>query len=363
MNIGIVTQPLVANYGGLLQNFALQRALEDIGCNPVTLDLESHLNCSYSNYLRLIARLFVKKTFFGASQNYPSYNQKRPELFDEFVRGYIKTTSKINNYSDDIIRTYQLDGLIVGSDQVWRPRYNVYPEDMFLSFAEHEKIKRISYAASFGDDAWEYSSELTERSRNLISRFDAISVRESSGVNLCKKHLNVDAVQVLDPTLLHDASIYDDVCKHILRSEEKYIAVYALGLNDRAMEVINRFAHNKNLTTKFFTSDANYTLSVPEWLAMIRDAAFVITDSFHGTAFSIIYNKVFYSIVNKSRGVSRFESILSDFGLSERLLDSERLEIPHESHQINWDAVNNKRKCLKEESISFLRENLFSNKK
>ena len=158
---------------------------------------------------------------------------------------------------------------------------------------------------------------------------------------------------------MHDASLYDDVCKHISRSDEKYIAVYALGLNDRAIESIKQFAHNKNLTTKFFSSDANYTLSVPEWVAMIRDASFVITDSFHGTAFSIIYNKDFYSIVNKSRGVSRFESILSDFGLYERLLDSERLVIPHESQHINWDAVNNKRKCLKEESISFLKENLF----
>lgn len=359
MRIGIVTQPLVANYGGLLQNYALQKALREMGCNPITLDLETHLNVSYIGYLKEIAKLFVKRNFLGYKRNYPAYKQKRPVIFDEFVRNHINTTQKFTRYTRKLILDYHLDGVIVGSDQVWRPRFNVYPYDMFLAFTEGTRIKRASYAASFGVGTWEYDQEMTERCSELVSCFDAVSVREASGVYLSKEYLGVDAIKVLDPTLLHEKAIYNELCKSIPRSEEQYIAVYALGLNEYAKEKINSFAKSKGLAIKYFTSDANYTLSVPEWVAAIRDATFVITDSFHGTAFSIIYNKDFYSIINKTRGTSRFESILADFELSDRLLDSTQLEIPDMNNTIDWACVNEKRKTLKEQSMEFLHNVLF----
>lgn len=359
MNIGIVTQPLVANYGGFLQNYALQTALKEIGCNPITLDLETHLNVSYCGYLNEIARLFLKRTIMGSKKNYPSYVQKRPSVFDEFVSKHVNVTSKFKRYIPQLIDENQLDGVIVGSDQVWRPRYNVYPEEMFLAFSKGKQIRRASYAASFGVDGWEYDQELTKRCGELVSNFDAVSVRETSGIALCKEHWGIDAKKVLDPTLLYEKVLYNELCKDVPQTEEMYVAVYALGLSESSKEIINSFAKKKGLTTKYFTSDANYTLAVPEWVAAIRDASFVITDSFHGTAFSIIYNKDFYSIINKSRGTSRFESILADFGLSDRLLDSSQLDIPETNQDIEWDGINEKRKTLKEQSMTFLRNAVF----
>ena len=354
MNVGIVTQPLVANYGGFLQNYAMQKALEKIGCNPITLDIETHLNTSYSGYLRYIASLFVKRTFKGGTQSYPHYWQKRPKVFDDFVKKNIKATSKVKKYSGNLVKDYQLDCLLVGSDQVWRPKFNVFPEDMYLAFASDKQVRRVAYAASFGVDNWEYGAKLTETCRILAQKFDAISVREVSGIGLCKEHLQVDATKVLDPTLLNDATLYNELCKIIPKTEEKYVAIYALGLSGKAKQEIEKFAQANGMSTKFFTLDADFNLTVPEWISMIRDASFVITDSFHGTAFSIIYNKDFYSIINKSRGTSRFESILKDFGLNGRLLDSTQPVFPKEKETIDWQKVNEKREEMKKTSMAFL---------
>ncbi len=359
MNVGIITQPLVANYGGFLQNFAMQKALEEMGCTPITLDLETHLNTSYVGYLRYIASLFLKNAFKGSKQAYANYYQVRPNSFDEFVIKNIKTTSKLKKYSRDVIKDYNLDCLLVGSDQVWRPKFNVFPEDMFLAFAKEDRIRRVSYAASFGVDNWEFNPELTKTCCALAQKFDAISVRESSGISLCANYLNVKAEKVLDPTLLHDVQIYNELSKEVPQVKKQYVAVYALGLNDAAKAEIRRLAENEKMEVEYFTSDAGFTLSVPEWVAMIRDASFVITDSFHGTAFSIIYNKNFYSITNNSRGASRFESILADFDLSDRLINSNRLELPDIETTINWESVNKKLEARKVQSKEFLYSALF----
>lgn len=359
MNVGIVTQPLCGNYGGILQNYALQTVLKSLGCNPITLDLQTHLNVSYIDYIKSLAIIFIKNVLTGSKRKYPSYNQVRPALFDEFVSRNIHITEVIKSYTEDLVDTHHLDSIVVGSDQVWRPRFNVFPEDMFLAFVEKRDVRKIAYAASFGVDVWEYDQVLADKCSHLASKFNAISVRESSGMKLCHDYLKIGAKKVLDPTLLLDISSYNEICKEVETSPEKYVAVYTLNLTEKAKDEINTFAHERGFLVKFFTSDADSELSVPEWLATIRDAEFVITDSFHGTAFSIIYNKEFYSIINKSRGTSRFDSILAEFGLKDRLLDSDCLEIPKKDKRIDWVEVNRRRIGLKEESFAFLRNALF----
>ena len=97
---------------------------------------------------------------------------------------------------------FHFDAFVVGSDQVWRPRYNAYIPNLFLDFTEGMSVKRIAYAASFGTDQWEFSAEQTTISSFLAKKFDIVSVREASGIQLCKQNLGVDAIQVLDPSLL-----------------------------------------------------------------------------------------------------------------------------------------------------------------
>lgn len=355
MRIGIITQPLCSNYGGILQNLALQTVVKELGHTPITLDLCTHLNISKTGYLRYCLSALLKNILKGEKTKLLSYKQKRPSVFNEFISKYICTTQIISSYDESLVETYKLDCLLVGSDQVWRPRFNVYIEDMFFSFAEKKNLRRLSYAASFGVDDWEYSSELTNRCQKLISLFNGVSVREDSGVRLCDKYLHVKAEWVLDPTLLQDSSFYDNLCDNI-KSNEMFIAVYALSLTSSVKQAVYSYAEDNHLKVKYFTADANFTLSIPEWIAVFRDASLILTDSFHGTLFSIIYKKNFITLVNNSRGTSRFHSILRHFGLLDRLMDADNLDFNTFSRSIDWGSVDKILEKSKEKSICFLRD-------
>lgn len=358
MRIGIVTQPLCANYGGILQNLALQTVLKEMGHNPITLDLCTHLNVSKTEYIKGYIINIIKNIIRGENKKYLSYYQKRPQVFDEFVTKYIETTEPIDSYTEDLIDRYKLDCIIVGSDQVWRPRFNVFPHDMFLAFTSNRDIFRLSYAASFGTDKWEFSADLTKKCAELISSFARVSVREESGVELCKQFLKHDAEVVIDPTLLIQQDFYNSLCQNIPKQKEKFVAVYALNISKNMAKQIYLFASELGLNVKMFTSDANYTLSVSEWLSVFRDASFVITDSFHGTAFSIIYNKNFISVSNGSRGASRFTSLLGQVGLEDRLVKEQFPEYSIFKTKIDWHKVNEKRENLINKSLLFLQHTL-----
>ena len=255
-----------------------------------------------------------------------SYKGHRNPMTDDFVSKYIKTSSRCYKY-----KAKDLDGcdiVIVGSDQVWRPKYNYIIEDMYLKFAEGLSIKRIAFAASFGVDNWEYTPKQTRECSKLAKKFDAISVREESGVKLCREHLGVDATLVLDPTLLLTKEDYLPICEEVPVCSEKYLAVYVLDENAEVAATYENEAAARGLTVKKFHADSNSTLTVPEWLAMFRDASYVVTDSFHGTVFSIIFGKDFKCIYNKSRGSARFESLL-------KLYNSGKIDETRE-FSLNW---------------------------
>ena len=324
MKIAILTMPLLDSYGGILQNYALQLILKKLKINSITLDIPFpsvpfwRFICST---IKTIAyRCVGKKRVFVKRKK----NTRNSSFFD-FVHQHIETVF-FKNY--DNIRVAGFDSIIVGSDQVWRPKYNYRIEDMFLKFAEKLSIKRIAYAASFGVDNWEYTPKQTFECAALAKKFDAISVREESGINLCKQHLGVDATWVLDPTLLLDKEDYCEISKDIPAVKEKILAAYILDKNDTVRTQCESIAAEQGLSLKFFEAGTNATLSVPEWLAMFRDASYVVTDSFHGTVFSIIFGKEFKCLYNKSRGSARFDSLL-------KLYESGKLDEMRE-YSLNW---------------------------
>lgn len=332
MKIAVVTLPLLENYGGLLQNFALQQSLKKLGHSPKTVDHTPLTNfyrefprvfCSWLKTIYLF--LFMKQRRHFAKFHNPKV---RKQLFDKFVSQNIKATPQIIQYSSSVFQNECFDAVIVGSDQVWRPNMNLCIEDMFLVFANDFPIKRISYAASFGVNEWEYTPKQTKVCSALAKKFNAISVREESGVKLCKEHLGVDATWVLDPTLLLKKEDYLKLCQEVPVNSSRFMAVYVLNLNDSVKATYESIAKEKNLEVKYFAADANATLSVPEWLAMFRDASYVVTDSFHGTVFSIIFEKEFKCIYNETRGAARFESLLN-------LYNSGKLEEMRE-FSLNW---------------------------
>lgn len=373
MNIAILTQPLRNNYGALLQNYALQKVLKDSGHNPITFDWEQE---SFPVWKRITYPLvlFILRNILGINK-YPPYiyqpSKKEAIIISSntqnFVKKYIsriqiKFTDRILNH---FIREHQISAIVVGSDQVWRPRYNSgHLEKMYLSFIKGNSIKRIAYAASFGTEEWEYTKKQTSICKRFVKEFNLITVREYSAINLCAKYLGVSANHVLDPTMLLDKSIYETIVNeskipnsignlfyYILDpSIEKTIFIKNIA-NKKCLKpfsILPKF-QKETLSYKAVHNDIDNCIYQPVeyWLKAFMDAKIVICDSFHGCVFSIIFNKPFWVLSNFTRGNSRFESLLKLFNLQERLINPHDFNSINIDSKIEWEKVNS---ILKEKS-------------
>lgn len=356
MKIGILTQPLQANYGGILQNYALQQVLKQMGHDVWTIDYGKFTWINWlDNAWRVLAhKMLGHKAHFATT---PPKKKKIEAPLRRFAENNIQLTiPRCKRFNKKIIRKYGFRALIVGSDQVWRPMYNYYIEDSFLSFVSRMKIKRVAYAVSFGTDKWEFTQQQTEHCAVLAKMFDGISVRERSGIILCNKHLGVNATQVLDPTLLMRYRDYIKLCSHISK-RNPFIFAYVLDKNEEKRKSIVDFAEHRGLP--YFIKGPDKSVSnddtIELWLSYFRDAAFVVTDSFHGTVFSIIFNKDFYVFGNEKRGNSRFDSLLETFNLKDRMVNN---VLPEKIESINWEEVNRKRETAIINSKLWLKQNL-----
>lgn len=351
MKIGIVTQALANNYGGLLQNYALQQVLKKLGHDVKTIDYVYRL--SYTRYLLSVCKqtlLAIVKLKRPELKSYVAMPKHRIPIMADFVNRHIEKTQIVHSYRTDIISKEQFNAIITGSDQVWRPKYNEYIEDMYLKFVPDD-ICKVAYAASFGVDSWEYNPKQTKSCAKLAQRFNAISVREISGVQLCKENLGVDAECVLDPTILAGAQAY----KPLIRKNQDgdYLFAYILDITDDKRASVETIAKSRGLKTIIRSAGRNADLSPEEWLSMIAHASMVITDSFHGTVFSILFHREFLSIVNKSRGGTRFASLLVPLGLESRMGDMAQLRITQQC-VIDWKQVDNKLAIQREKSMNYL---------
>lgn len=375
MRIGILTQPLRNNYGGLLQNFALQTVLKRAGHTPETIDWGSpftfHLKLYYLK-TRLLARLFPKKyqAKYRPTSKEESIIGKHTEYF---ITKYINRTKRAESLQDimQLSDNNGYEGFIVGSDQCWRPRYNYLLPAMFLCFTKGKKVKRIAYAASFGTDKWEYTPEKTAQFTPLVQKFDLVTVREDSGVKLCKDNFYVDATHVLDPTMLLSKEDYIKLIES--ENEPKSVGTlfnYILDPNVKKKSFINRVANELNLIpfqvlpkyqgetrskedVKKRIEDCVFP-AVTTWLRAFLDADMIIVDSFHGMVFSILFNKPFWVVGNAERGLSRFTSLLKLFELEDRLLDVQLLDTVDFRRPVDWTKVNALLQKKRIESISIL---------
>ena len=387
MKIGILTQPLLDNYGGLLQNYALQQVLKRMGHEPVTLDWDTKFESIHKRPLwkKIISFLcyplfFCWKRVYTKKAKYVLTSMEKgviSQYNEQFINNNIIHTQKFIRV-EEIIEYVKKEGIntfIVGSDQVWRPKYNAGAIfQMFLYFTKNLDVKRIAYAASFGTDNWEYSQELTQQVLPLIRKFDSISVRESDAVFLCKKHFGIDATQVLDPTMLLNK---EDYLKLITQTDSlsgnnngKNLFHYLLDPTVEKLQFVDKAAnelnmkkitvlpkHTPELRTKEDVKNDIEGCILPgpiAWLNGFKNASMVICDSFHGCVFSIIFNIPFWVIGNTERGISRFNSLLSIFGLQDRLIDINKLVNFNINAPIEWKRVNAIRKEWIDSSMNFL---------
>lgn len=262
---------------------------------------------------------------------------------------------------------------IVGSDQVWRGIYARNIESLpffFLDFATPEQRQRsIAYAASFGSDEWEGTPEETAECARLLKEFKAVSVREHSGIRICQEVFGVEAVQMPDPTLLLEPADYSWVIRHwwTRRLPAPFMAVYLLDETEEKKQLTQDVAAAAQLYPQQLTAHGDAAkamdripLSVPQWLRCMRDCECVLTDSFHGCVFAIIFNKPFVCLGNESRGTARFDSLLGTFGLQERILSNPSPEqvAACMRQPIDWERVNSIRHAEQQRALDFLRKNL-----
>ncbi|HOG19855.1 MAG TPA: polysaccharide pyruvyl transferase family protein [Salinivirgaceae bacterium] len=373
MKIGILTQPLHTNYGGILQNYALQTVLKKMGHEVWTVDRDRKTPSYIIKQLLLL--LPYKKAKIRAWMTNKEL-QIIEQFTGEFIKKNINVTEKVfsTNKLKRVTSKHDFDAYIVGSDQVWRPQYSPCIYNYFLDFALKLNIKRVAYSASFGVDTWEFTESQTQKCKELAQQFDAISVREITGIDLCDKHLDVKAVQTLDPTLLLNKEEYLKLINLDSSSQNKgKIFTYILDQNSKKNDVILWLENNLNLksfqimpeiyTVEHFAKTKKIDLKkcvfkpVEEWLNSFVDAEFIITDSFHGVIFSIIFRKQFLVVGNEKRGLSRFTSLLNLLGLEERLIT----DIPNVSllsNKIDFDKVYIELNKHKELSLNFLTQAL-----
>lgn len=381
MKIGILTQPLHNNYGGLLQNYALQCVLKDMGHETETLDWEPMKDNLIKEWLWKKKNALVSLVQKGKDVQPYQLSKKEEALVGYYTRQFIDKHISLCDIKPFHPNDFYLidkkksnDAYIVGSDQVWRAKYNqgMIPT-MFLDFSERQNVKRIAYAASFGTFEWEFTPQMTEECARLAKRFDLITVREKSGVNLCKEHLGVDATWVLDPTMLLNRDDYEKIVtqEHEPKSagtlfhyildpseEKKALIEHAASVKGLQPFTIMPKCQAENRTkwdVKHRIEDCVFP-SVTSWLRGFMDAEMVVVDSFHGAVFSIIFNKPFWVIGNKKRGNARFESLLGMFELEDRMIETGQ-EVDWKA-PVDWERVNEIRQIERERCIELLKKSL-----
>ncbi len=375
MKIGILTQPLHNNYGGMLQAYALQSTLRRLGHEPWILQRE-HNYAEPGNIWRYdvknVARFLMGRPLTLFTWEVTKHRESR--LTHAFIErhitprtGYLKTTRALR----DECRRLGIEAYVVGSDQVWRPMYSPRIENYFLDFLlADDPSLRVAYAASFGTDEWEYSAEQAARCGALLRRFTAVSVRERGGVDLCQRLGRPDAVQVLDPTLLLSPENYETLAAGAAVSPGRLFC-YVLDRTPAIKHLLSSVAERINLSPfevmpkknagyRGAGEDGVYP-DPAQWIRAFMDAQYVVTDSFHGTVFSILFHRPFVALGNSSRGQARFTSLLSLFGLENRLLsaDASREEVAAMLHTpVDWARVDERLAEQRNYSIQFLTKSL-----
>ena len=374
MRLAVISLPLHANYGGILQSYALKKELERMGHEVSVID--RRVKMPFPKWWK------APLVYLSRGLKHIGGKGEKPEVFREYrfrreypvlCRELLKfidsriTPVTVDSYRD--IREGDYDGFVVGSDQVWRPRYFGRIEDAFLAFTRGWDVRRVAYAASFGTDSLEMDSQTLAICAGLLESFDGVLVREDSAVGLCDEWLDCDrAVHVLDPVMLADVEDYRSIASGNGRTAGK-VMTYFLdpAPNKTAIAgMVSRWTSKDVADCSLRPYDRSLPLGqrvVPpmeEWLADFADSDFILTDSFHACVLAIMFHKPFIAVGNSQRGMSRMRSLLEMFSLDSRLVHgidpdddgATFVETP------DWDAVDRILERKRDFSRRFLEDSL-----
>ena len=347
MKISLLTFSKESNFGANLQCYALCHTLKEMGHDVDVIDIQLHKKAA--SWHDALLQLPMKRYFHLFRQKYLNF----------FTRKF-KTVADLQSAE------HKSDLYIVGSDQVWNPAITrqLDPLVYFFSFLP-DGVRRISYAASFGTESWQ-SSVLTEEVKMLLHKFNAVSVREQTGVTICQDTFGIDARLVVDPTLL--LTSYDEICgKYNPQRETNELVYFTFIRNQAEQSIIAEFARANNLQAMALRSNRpipgfkrRIFLTVPEWLNSIRYAKLVVTNSFHCMVFCIIFHKKFVAVPAKAGRTTRQVGLLEQLGLCDHFCKETSdlyRTMEHVIHKdLDYAVIDQNIKVMREKSLVFLRE-------
>lgn len=358
MKTGILTFHWANNYGAVLQVYALQKIVEQMGVDVQIIDFRAHKSKS----------MLLQKAISQLIR-IPSYMEKkeRNDRFTSFRRERLKLTD--NNYSteEQLIDCLPLfDTFICGSDQIWNPSIKGFSKAYLLSFVPAEK-RKISYAASFGLN--HIPDAHLDTFKKYLKRLHHISVREQDGIALVKELTGKQATHVLDPVFLLNAEEWEKTAKTPTDKEE-YVLLFIMEKSQVLINLATRLAKEtgKKLVSinirknKVQEADVNISNAGPqEFLGLIKNASYVCTNSFHATAFSILFNKPFMTVPHTTRN-SRMESLLNILGIASQMM-SKTLDCEELQGKFHYDTnpVHERLQNEKKKSLDFLTQALSGN--
>tara|TARA_B100001248_G_scaffold253329_1_gene230468 strand:+ start:434 stop:1552 length:1119 start_codon:yes stop_codon:yes gene_type:complete len=358
--VGILSLPLNWNYGGILQQYALSEYLKKNNLEPILISRRLKRNFLILLLVKIKWKLIY---YFG---KYEKFNFLPLLATEKFKQKHLNTRTK-DLYSSEELRNYtkknKIKIFLVGSDQIWNVEATPSLKDSYIGFLQNNsKCLIAAYGASFAHDDWKYSKSETILCQKLIKNFFLVSVREKQGTLLTKKFLKKKSIRVLDPTFLLKKKDYFKIIKK-QNKKNKSLFCYILDNDIYKQKFIKSYAKKKGLKfidycdfsikSNVFKFKKNFT--VENWISDLYYSNFVITDSFHGMVFSIIFKKNFLIFLNKKRGASRIVSLLEDLGLKDRIIYSTNFDIS-KTKQINWKSVHNKLIILTNSSKNFLKK-------
>lgn len=327
-----------------MQTYATCRALRELGHEVEIVDIRQP-EPKHEGFASLLVRLVYAKR----NHNVQSF---KSIFYPPLTKHY---------FSVDELRQDPpyVDCLMVGSDQTWNPDIS---KEMamayFLDFGA-DNIRRISYASSFGIDAWPKMLPITNNVRKAFERFNFLSVREKTGISILKESFGKDGVLVVDPTMLF--TDYTELVHSI--PQRKEVICYQLHRTPEFFHNIGTVKEKTGLPLRLLNNSFpvhgfryTYPPSVSEWIKRIGGATFVVTDSFHGTVFSLLYKRNFVAIKSNNGKDSRLVDLLESVGLQCRLYDSVAALKTDDSwlQAINYSPVDEKVACLREKSWDYL---------
>lgn len=353
MRLGIITFHRAINYGAILQTYALNRATQNLGFDSQVI------NYRYNKVDREYI-LFSGKTLRSklADLYYYPIKSYKIKKFEKFMKNNIRMSEKIYKSTEDLKKAEEIyDTFLTGSDQVFNYRITGKDRNYFLDFIQ-DSNKKNSYAASFGMDniPEEYKNEI----KNSLNTFNNISVREKKGIEIVDKLIKRQARIDVDPTFLLDKSEWKKIA--VKPKEDKYILLFVMQKN----ESIYRFTEQLSIKTglpviyitdaykKMLKAKHKKVVSPEEWLGYFQNADYVVTNSFHGLAFSVNLNKNFYVELQKepATGNSRLKTLLEEYDLYDRLIVEGKND---NMNEISWENINKKLQKNRQNSIDYLK--------